>query len=148
MVVDSIDGTANFHDLAARLWDLNRQGMLRRPLVGDLGATVYIYKANEDENDIKQSFRATLLPPPMNEAEAPTGFGISLEDLLGGRVPNNHDPKDVIWFSFKRLETVPDFLSNVNSFKIIEYPERGRALPYHPICFSILQSISALNYDQ
>jgi len=91
MVVDSIGGTTNFHDLAARLWVLNRQGKQRLVLVGDLGATVYIYKANEDENDIEQFFRATLLPPPMNEAQAPTGYGISLEDLLGGSVPKNQD---------------------------------------------------------
>jgi len=51
----------------------------------------------------------------MNEAEAPTGFEISLEDLLGGRVPNNHDPKDVILFSFKILVTVSDFPSHFNS---------------------------------
>ena len=42
----------------------------------------------------KESFRATFLPPPMNEAEGPTGSGISLEDLLGGRVPNNRDLLD------------------------------------------------------
>jgi len=62
MVVDSIGGTTNFHDLAARLWVLNRQGKQRLVLVGDLGATVYIYKANEDENDIEQFFRATHSP--------------------------------------------------------------------------------------
>jgi len=103
MVVNSISRAINFHHLEARLSVLNCQGKLKQPLVGDLGATVYIYKANEDENDIKQSFRATLLPPPRNEAEVPAGFGISLEALLRCRVPNNHDPKNVTSFSFKGL---------------------------------------------
>jgi len=69
-----------------------------------------------------------ILPSPMNEAEAPADFEMSLEALLRCRVPNNHDPNDVILFSFKRLETVPNLFSNVNPLKIIECPERGRAV--------------------
>ena len=106
MVVDSIDGTTSFHDLAARLLDLNHQGKLRKPLVGDLRATVHIYKANKDRTDIEESFKATLLPPLTNDLQtkAPTGFGILLEDLLGGQVPDNLDPADVVWFSFEKLQ--------------------------------------------
>ncbi|KAG0136172.1 hypothetical protein HOY82DRAFT_599332 [Tuber indicum] len=59
---------------------------------------------HKEPKDIEESFRATLLPPPTKEAKAPTGFGISLEDLFGGRVPDNQDPENVIWFNFKRLE--------------------------------------------
>ena len=81
MVVDSISGTINLHDLMARLWILNRQGKLRQPLVGDLKTTIYIYKANEGENDIEQFVRATLLPPPMNEAEVPAGFEIHQQNV-------------------------------------------------------------------
>ena len=46
-----------------------------------------IFTFNWYRNHIKESFRATLLPPPKNEAEGPTGFGISLEDLWRGCVP-------------------------------------------------------------
>ena len=70
MVVDSIDGTTSFHDLATRLLDLNHQGKLRKPLVGDLTATVHIYKANKDRTEIEESFKATLLPPPTNNSQA------------------------------------------------------------------------------
>lgn len=104
MVAESIDGTTKYLDLVAKLYDLNRQAKLRKPLVGDLGATLYLYKANKDREDIEESFRATLLPQPVNETEGPTGFGISLEDLLGGHVPESQDRKDVVWFGFKRLE--------------------------------------------
>ena len=104
MVVDSIDGTTSFYGLAARLWELNRQGKLSQPLLGDLGATIKIYKAKKDGNDIEPAFEATILPPPTKEAKAPTGFGISLEDLLGDRVPDNQNPKSVVWFSFERLK--------------------------------------------
>ncbi|KAG0136173.1 hypothetical protein HOY82DRAFT_625775 [Tuber indicum] len=52
MVVDSIDETTNYHDLVARLQELNHQGKLRKLLVGNLGATVYNYKANKVFNNI------------------------------------------------------------------------------------------------
>ncbi|KAG0137593.1 hypothetical protein HOY82DRAFT_597941 [Tuber indicum] len=48
MVVDSIDETTGFHDLSAKLSDLNCQGKLKEPLVGDLQGTVKIYKASQD----------------------------------------------------------------------------------------------------
>jgi len=104
MVIESIDGSTNYEDLVAKLLDLNRQAKLREPLVGNIGATVYLYKADRDQKDIEETFKATLLPRLAHEEEGPTGFGISLRDLLGGCVPPNQDPDDTVWFSFKRLE--------------------------------------------
>ncbi|KAG0641774.1 hypothetical protein HOY80DRAFT_1111223 [Tuber brumale] len=113
MVVESIDETTRYHALAARLLDLNRQGKLKEPLVGTLGATVHVYKACEDGKEIKESFMATLLPPPEGDLEPPegnleeeeiSGFGVELVDLLGDNVPKGHDPKNKVMFSLKELE--------------------------------------------
>ena len=106
MVVKSIDETTGYHYLSARLMDLNRQGKLKQPLVGTLGATVHVYKASEDGKDIRESFMATLLPSPEGDLdkERLSGFGVALEDLLGGNVPEGNDPKDDIRFSLKELE--------------------------------------------
>jgi len=106
MVLESIDETTGYHALAARLLDLNRQGKLKEPLVGPLGATVHVYKACEDGKEIKESFMATLLPPPEGDSEEEeiSGFGVELPDLLGDNVPNSHDPKNKVMFSLKELE--------------------------------------------
>jgi len=111
MVLDSIDSTTGFHDLSAKLVDLNRRGKLKEPLLGTLGATVHIYKASEDGKDIAESFKATLLPRPMNEEEEglrPKGFGVTLGDLLGGSVPEDHNSKDEIEFSLEQLAEFVD----------------------------------------
>ena len=105
MVVESIDETTGYHALVARLLDLNRQGKLKEPLVGTLGATVHVYKVCEDGKEIKESFMATLLPPPERgwEEEEISGFGVELVDLLGDNVPKGHDPKSKVMFSLKKL---------------------------------------------
>ncbi|KAG0638986.1 hypothetical protein HOY80DRAFT_1046509 [Tuber brumale] len=113
IVLESIDETTGYHALAARLLDLNRQGKLKEPLVGTLGATVHVYKACEEGKEIKESFMATLLPPPEGDLEPPvgnlekeerSGFGVELVDLLGDNVPMGHDPKNKVMFSLKELE--------------------------------------------
>jgi len=104
IMINSIDGSTNYHELAARLLDLNRRGGLREPLVGDLGATIHVFKASDDGKDIVETFTATLLPRPAIEQEAPTRFGITLDDLFGGSVPTEQNPKKVFWFSLERLE--------------------------------------------
>ena len=103
IIINSIDGSTGYHDLAARLLDLNRRGGLREPLVGDLGATIHIYKATDDGKDIEEKFTCTLLPPPDIDQEGPKGFGITLDDLFGGSVPPNLDREEVLWFSLERL---------------------------------------------
>ena len=106
MVVESIDETTGYHALVARLLDLNSRGKLKEPLVGTLGATVHVYKACEDGKEIKESFVATLLPPPEGDSEEEeiSEFGVELVDLLGDNVPKGHNPKNKVMFSLKELE--------------------------------------------
>ncbi|RPB02594.1 hypothetical protein L873DRAFT_418813 [Choiromyces venosus 120613-1] len=106
-VVDSIDGATNLNDLANNLMDLNRRDKLRQPLVGNLSATLHVYRANEDGRDIVQSFEATLLPQPVVDGGGPKEFGITMEELLGDSVPEGQDPGDRIMFC---LENLRDFI--------------------------------------
>jgi len=50
-----------------------------------------------------KSFAATLLPRPMNQENKPGEFGIALEDLFGGSIPEGHDPGDEVMFNLKKL---------------------------------------------
>jgi len=108
MVIDSIDETTGFHDLIAKLLDLNRRGKLKKPLVGDLQGKVQVYKTSQDNKDITESFAATLLPRPTSEENGPKEFGIALEDLFGGSVPKGHKPDDEIMFN---LEDLAEFVA-------------------------------------
>src|SRR5205807_9984090 len=105
MVVESIDSTTGYHDLSAKLLDVHRRRKLKEPLLGTLGAMVYLYQASEDGKDIVESFKATLLPRPKNEKEGlqPIGFRVTLGDLLGGSVPEGHSSVDEIEFSLEEL---------------------------------------------
>jgi len=49
MVIDSIDETTGFHDLIAKLLDLNRRENLKQPLVGDIHRMVQVYKTSQDK---------------------------------------------------------------------------------------------------
>lgn len=98
IVVESIDGTTGYRALAARLLDLNRQGKLKEPLIGKLGATVHVYKACPNGKEITESFMATLLPPPevdLEEAEN-SGFGVESVALVGDNVPTGNDPATLL----------------------------------------------------
>ncbi|KAG0137907.1 hypothetical protein HOY82DRAFT_535235 [Tuber indicum] len=128
MVVESIDDTNGYHTLAPRLLDLNHQGKLKEPLVDTLGATAHVYKACEDGEEIKESFMATLLPPPEGDLEPPegnlekeerSGFGVELVDLLGDNVPMGHDPKNKVMFSLKKLEYIQKSSSTLTSLHVI-----------------------------
>ncbi|KAG0636817.1 hypothetical protein HOY80DRAFT_1024191 [Tuber brumale] len=103
MVIDSIDETTGFHDLIAKLLDLNHRGKLKKPLVGDLQGKVQVYKTSQDNKDITESFAATLLPRPTSQENGPIEFGIALEDLFGGSVPKGHKPRDEIMFNLEEL---------------------------------------------
>jgi len=107
-VIEEIDETTGFHILIAKLLDLNRRGKLKEPLIGDLQGTVQLYKTSEDGKDIMESFSATLLPRPPNQENGPIEFGISLEDLFGGSVPEGHDPRTEILFN---LENLAEFIT-------------------------------------
>jgi hypothetical protein len=103
-LLDGIDESTDFNDLAKRLIDLNRRAKLRQSLVGDLKATLHVYRASEDGKDIIESFGATVLPPPPADGGGPKEFAVTMEDLLGGSVPEGQDPADVIVFGLEGLE--------------------------------------------
>ena len=103
-LVDSIDGSTDLNDLTRKLIDLNRRAKLKQSLVGDLEATLYVYRASEDGKDIVESFKATVLPPPSVDEGGPKGFGVTMEELLGDSVPEGHDPADVMMFHLEGLE--------------------------------------------
>ena len=103
-VVEGINESTNLNDLAKKLIELNRQRKLGQPLVGSLEATLYVYRAAEDSSDIIESFSATVLPPPLADAEVPREFGLTMEDLLGDAVPKDQDPGDLIMFSLEGLQ--------------------------------------------
>ena len=68
-------------------------------------ATLFLYRAAEDSNDITETFRATILsPPPPGASGAPEEFGLSMADILGDAVPNGHDPSDLIMFGLDGLQ--------------------------------------------
>src|SRR5205807_4387033 len=99
-----------YHDLSAKLLDVHRRRKLKEPLLGTLGAMVYVYQASEGGKDIVESFKATLLPRPKNEKEGlqHIGFGVTLGDLLGGSVPEGHSTVNEIEFS---LEDLAEFVN-------------------------------------
>lgn len=74
--------------------------------MGSLEATLFLYRANEDSNDITETFRAAILPPPTppGDSGAPEEFGLSMADLLGDVVPDGHDPSNIILFGLDPLQ--------------------------------------------
>jgi len=115
ILLNSIDQSTELNDLTEKLFVLNQQGKLLQPLVGNLAATLYIYKAVEEGNGIEASFVATLLPPPTADEDKsePTEFRITMQDLLDKCLPKPDDPKDEIAFSLAVLKeyiqsSIPD----------------------------------------
>jgi len=108
-VIDGIDEATDKNNLADRLLDLNRRGNLREPLVSDLGATLHVYRASEDGQDIVQTYGATLLPQLEVEGGGPEEFGVTMQDILGDSIPEDKDPGHHIIFSLEELE---DFITS------------------------------------
>ncbi|RPA95742.1 hypothetical protein L873DRAFT_1812523 [Choiromyces venosus 120613-1] len=103
-VLDSIDETTDLNDLAESLFNLNQQSKLRQPLVGNLKASLHVYKACEGGEDIVESFATILLPHPPADDSGPKEFGITMQDLLGNHVPEGHNPADEIMFDLADLQ--------------------------------------------
>ncbi|PUU75371.1 hypothetical protein B9Z19DRAFT_1067466 [Tuber borchii] len=105
-LIAGIDEDTDLITLAERLFDLNEQGGLKPPLLGNVYATLHLFKATEAGDDIVETFFANLLPPETGAAETPNVFGITLRDLLGDRVPKGHDPAYEITFPLEDLKEV------------------------------------------
>jgi len=104
-IIDSIDEATNLNDLANKLFELNQAGQLSRPLVGNLGATIYGYRASEDGLDIVPKFEQTLLPQPEQEEDGGTltDFPLTMRDLLGENLPEGQNPEEKITLSLTTL---------------------------------------------
>ncbi|PUU72481.1 hypothetical protein B9Z19DRAFT_1069742 [Tuber borchii] len=61
-LLKSINNTTDLRQLAAQLFQLNQDGELQQALLGEITATLYIYKADECNKDIVKTFSMTLLP--------------------------------------------------------------------------------------
>ncbi|KAG0134932.1 hypothetical protein HOY82DRAFT_601811 [Tuber indicum] len=105
-LLDSINDTTVANDLADQLFTLNQEEKLTKPLVGNLEASIYVYKASEAADDIIETFSTKLLPPPPTDLadSSPQEFGINLDELFGGHVPEGQNPKDQILFNLADLQ--------------------------------------------
>jgi len=103
-VIGAIDESTKTIDLAQTLQDLNEQAKLRTPLIGELKATLHIYRASEDHKDIVESFTTTVLPAPPVDFTGSREFQITLSDIFGSGVPEGMDPMDPITFGLQFLE--------------------------------------------
>ncbi|KAG0134135.1 hypothetical protein HOY82DRAFT_537709 [Tuber indicum] len=68
---------------AKKLLELNRNGKLKRLLLGGQKATIRLYRAAKDNTNIVEIFMATLLPQPPSDSPGPSKFSILLHDILG-----------------------------------------------------------------
>jgi len=108
-VLAGIDENTDPHYLAGKLFELNQEGKLKKPLIGNISASLYIYKATENGQDIVETFMATLLPPPSKDSDKaalPKHFGISVGDILGDSLPEGHKSDDEIQFCLADLQSV------------------------------------------
>ncbi|KAG0642793.1 hypothetical protein HOY80DRAFT_1134285 [Tuber brumale] len=105
-LIKSIDGGTDLNDLAEQLFALNEQGKLQHPLLAKVHASLHIFKASKEGDDIVESFSANLLPKQPADTAAPKEFGITLHDMLGKLVPAGHDPEQEITFPLGDLKEV------------------------------------------
>lgn len=104
-LIDSIDETTEVTDLSQRLFILNEQGKLQHPLLGNVTASLHIFKASKEGDDISETFSATLLPPEPEASEAPKVFEITLGDMLGNLALKGQE-KHKITFELEDLKEV------------------------------------------
>jgi len=106
ILLNSIDESTDLNNLAEQLFVLNQEGKLMQPLVGNLKATLHVFKAVEGGQSIEESFVATLLPPPTADSDRsePTEFRITMQDMLDNCLPKANDPTDEIAFSLAVLQ--------------------------------------------
>lgn len=100
----TVTAATDFNDLADRLLDLNQRGKLSKPLLGEVTATIHLFRPNALGDAILETFTATVLPAPP-PGEGPQHFALTLGDLLGPRATadNNLSPDEEVLFPLARL---------------------------------------------
>ncbi|PUU73916.1 hypothetical protein B9Z19DRAFT_1094052 [Tuber borchii] len=64
-LIDSINGSTTQSTLAEELELLNKRDLLKKPLIGDLSATLHLFRAMKNYTDIEEFFKSTVLPLPI-----------------------------------------------------------------------------------
>ncbi|KAG0135834.1 hypothetical protein HOY82DRAFT_628588 [Tuber indicum] len=105
-LMHTIGENTDLNDLAEKLFTLHEQGKLQHPLLGKVHASLHIFKASNEGDDIVETFSTILLPPKAVGSTAPEEFGITLRDILGNLVPAGHDPADEVCFPLGKLQKV------------------------------------------
>jgi len=105
-VIDMIDESTRHQDLTLILQRLDQESKLGKPLIGELKATLHVYRATEDRKDIVPLFSTTVLPLPPHDYTGPREFEIALRDIFGDDVPESMNPQDHITFSLPVLEAL------------------------------------------
>ncbi|PUU75201.1 hypothetical protein B9Z19DRAFT_1067613 [Tuber borchii] len=66
-LIDSINKSTTQTNLAQLLEELNQRALLKKPLIGDLSATLHLFRATKDYTDIEEFFNATVFPLPVSD---------------------------------------------------------------------------------
>lgn len=105
-LISTVNHSTKLRDLADALLDLHHLGRLSQPLLGDVNATLHIFRLNSAGDDILETFTATILPAA--PAASPQTFALTLADLLGPAVTAEHrlNPDEEIVFPLDRLRKV------------------------------------------
>ncbi|KAG0134922.1 hypothetical protein HOY82DRAFT_634538 [Tuber indicum] len=67
-VIDSINESTTQTNLAQILEQLNQRAKLKKPLIGELSATLHLFRATNDYTDIEEFFNSTVLPLPVSDS--------------------------------------------------------------------------------
>ncbi|PUU73061.1 hypothetical protein B9Z19DRAFT_1069278 [Tuber borchii] len=102
--IPKIDKEMSVTDLAKQLFEVNKEGKLAKPLVGNLTAKLSLYKASKTGEDIIEVFSTMVLPRPPANDPGPTEFFITIEEVLGSPPPDGHAGDDKITFSIPSLQ--------------------------------------------
>ncbi|PUU72185.1 acetyl-CoA carboxylase [Tuber borchii] len=66
-LIDSINKSTTQTNLARELKKLNQRALLKKPLIGELSATLHLFHATKDHMDIEEFFKSTVLPLPAGD---------------------------------------------------------------------------------
>ncbi|KAG0634358.1 acetyl-CoA carboxylase [Tuber brumale] len=67
-VIDSINQSTTQINLAQMLEQLNQRAKLKNPLIGDVSATLHLFRAMKDYTDIEEFSNSTVLPLPVSDS--------------------------------------------------------------------------------
>lgn len=107
-LLSTITAQTSPRDLAASLLALHRAGLLAKPLLGRVDATVHVFRRNAEETAIEEAFTATLLPAPASSSSSNDRvFCLTMGDLLGDLAAQEKiDPEELVEFPLEQLRNV------------------------------------------